>query len=182
MASYDYRVFVGAFPTGRLSEEIQALRLHCDPKTARITPPHVTLAGTYPRRGPATPEHEADAIARLQAIREKIQPFELALGGIHTFPPASRPVIYLGVERTPSLLAARQSLIEALGLDKHREFSPHLTIAMRLSKAAAEPVLAELLASQWQSRRWLAPIGELRLMQRGAADPAWRCIASIPLG
>ena len=44
---YDYRIFVGAFPGGDLGESIQAIRARYDPKTARITAPHVTLAGTY---------------------------------------------------------------------------------------------------------------------------------------
>ena len=65
--SHDYRIFVGAFPIGDLADRIQALRQRHDPKTARITAPHVTLAGTYWRTGPATPENESDTIAHLQA-------------------------------------------------------------------------------------------------------------------
>jgi hypothetical protein len=65
----DYRVFVGAFPTGELAERIRAVRVQHDAKTARITAPHVTMAGTYWRSGPATPENECDAIARLQAAQ-----------------------------------------------------------------------------------------------------------------
>jgi len=63
----DYRIFVGAFPTGELAERIQAVRLRHDAKTARVTAPHVTVAGTYWRSGPAKPENESDTIARLQA-------------------------------------------------------------------------------------------------------------------
>jgi hypothetical protein len=43
----DYRIFVGAFPEGDLADRIQAVRLQHDARTARITAPHVTLAGTY---------------------------------------------------------------------------------------------------------------------------------------
>ncbi len=32
-----YRIFVGAFVSGRLAETIQTVRLRWDPKTARIT-------------------------------------------------------------------------------------------------------------------------------------------------
>ena len=58
----DYRIFVGAFPTGDFVDRVQALRKQHDPKTARITPPHVTLAGTYWRQGPATRDNETESI------------------------------------------------------------------------------------------------------------------------
>ena len=62
MSRGDYRIFVGVFPTGDLADRIQGLREQCDPVTARITAPHVTLAGTYWRTGPATPENEPSRI------------------------------------------------------------------------------------------------------------------------
>ena len=123
----DYRIFVGAFPLGELAERIQAVRLRHDAKTARITAPHVTVAGTYWRSGPATPENESDTIARLQVIQCKLLPFELALGGVESFLPLNN-VIYLRVERTASLLAARKVLLDALGPDKERRYTPHLTL------------------------------------------------------
>ena len=48
----DYRIFVGAFLEGELANAVQAIRQQYDPVTARITPPHVTSAGTYWRSGP----------------------------------------------------------------------------------------------------------------------------------
>ena len=177
----DYRIFVGAFPTGELAERLQQVRLAYDRKTALITPPHVTLAGTYWRSGPPTPENEAQAVAGLQTLRGQVAPFDLILGGIHTFPPASKPIIYLGVERSPQLLAVRQALLGALGSDKHRRFEPHLTLAMRLSAAPAASMLANLRPGEWDRERFTAPIHELRLMQRGPHDPAWRCIFVLEL-
>lgn len=177
----DYRIFAGAFPTGELAERIQQVRLRYDRKTALITPPHVTLAGTYWRSGPPTPENEAQAIASLQALCGQVAPFELILGGIQTFPPASKPVIYLCVECSSQLLAVRSKLLDALGSDKHRRFEPHLTLAMRLSRPRAEAMLSELSGSEWQSERIIAPITSLRLMQRGPKHPAWRCIFVLEL-
>lgn len=177
----DYRIFVGAFPGGELTRRIQALRAHYDPRTARITPPHVTLAGTYWRSGPATPQNEAGAIARLQALQGAIPPFKLRLGGVRFFPPMSRPVIYLGVEVTAELLAARRMLLEALGPDKHRQFTPHLTLAMRLGEPAARSMLDDLQDSEWHRALHPAPIHELCLMQRGPNDPVWRTIYRLPL-
>ena len=64
----EYRIFIGAFPQGEIASRLQAVREHYDRVTARITAPHVTLAGTYWRRGPATAEQEAETMARLQTI------------------------------------------------------------------------------------------------------------------
>lgn len=179
---HDYRIFVGAFPQGALAQRIQALREQYDPVTARITAPHVTLAGTYRRRGPATPEQEAETMARLQAIGGKLEAFPLHLGGIALFAPTERPVIYLQVEPTPALLAVRTALINLLGRDKHHHFTPHLTLAMRLKGPTARQMLDALHQSEWHRERWQAPIERLALMQRGPADPAWRAIGEVTLG
>lgn len=179
---HDYRIFVGAFPQGELAQRIQTLREQYDPVTARITAPHVTLAGTYWRRGPATPEQEADAIAQLESLKGTLAAFPLHLGGIALFAPTERPVIYLQVEPTPALLAVRTALINGLGRDKHHHFTPHLTLAMRLKGPAARQMLDDLHAIDWHSHRWQTPIDRLSLMQRGPADPAWREIRQIALG
>ncbi len=176
----DYRIFVGAFPKEPLAGRIQALRQHYDVKTARITPPHVTVAGTYWRQGPATAQNEAAAIAALRLAQARIPRFDLILNGVAVFP-GTRPVIHLKVAAGPGLLAARQSLLEVLGVDSHREFVPHLTLAMRLEGDPARAMLAELRSSEWNANQEIAPIEELRLMQRGPEDPAWRCIAVFPL-
>lgn len=177
----DYRIFVGAFPQGDLANRIQTLREQYDPVTARITAPHVTLAGTYWRSGPATPANEAATIARLQASQREFHPFALTLGGIATFPPADRPVIYLQVAVTPALLAVRSALLNVLGRDKHRHFTPHLTLAMRLKGIPARQMVEGLQQSEWHTERWSASIDRLALMQRGPDDPAWREIATVAL-
>jgi len=148
--------------------------------TARITPPHVTLAGTYWRRGPATPENEAAAIARLSDAAAKVIPFELDLGGVESFLPQTR-VVYLAVSVTPGLLAARQAMLGVLGRDKHRQFHPHLTLAMRLDERRTAQALDEHRQTTWHSSRWHAPIDHLWLMQRGPADKAWRFIHRVNL-
>jgi 2'-5' RNA ligase len=176
----DYRIFVGAFPTGDLAQRIQALRQRCDAVTAQKTAPHVTLAGTYWRTGPATLANEAETIARLQMIQDQIQPFEVVLGGIRSFLPWAR-VVYLQVEPTAGLLTAREVLLQALGKDKHRRFVPHLTLAMRLGRRETRSLLAQLQQSEWHSGRWSVLMDHLWLMQRGPGDPAWRYIQRIDL-
>src|SRR5512138_3219208 len=131
-----YRIFAGAFVTGELGEQIQAIRQQYDPVTARITPPHVTLAGTYWRSGPATVASEAEAIRRLEILPGILVPFELVLNGVRTFP-GERPVVYMGVEVNKGLVEARNLLLGMFGMDKHNDFRPHLTLAMRLPWDAA---------------------------------------------
>lgn len=176
----DYRIFVGAFLGDELAAQIQALRLAHDRKTAQITAPHVTLAGTYWRSGAPVPASEAAASAALQAACARLAPFALELGGIAGFGRVPH-VIYLAVAPTPALLAVRTALLAALGPDKHGQFTPHLTLAMRLPAAASAQLYADLLRSPWHTQRWQAPIRQLQLMQRGPADPAWRTIDVLPL-
>lgn len=176
--SGDYRIFVGAFPQGQQIEQIQELRQRIDPQTAVITPPHVTLAGTYWRTGPPTPENESTLIEKLNALSAELRPFTLHLGGIYTF---GQRVIYLGVLPTEEMLAARSSLLGVMGQDKHRQFRPHLTLAMRLKREPFSQTLAELQQSDWENGRFTHQLYELHLMQRGPSDAAWRTIHTLPL-
>jgi 2'-5' RNA ligase len=176
----DYRIFVGAFPEGDLADRIQAVRLRHDAKTARITNPHVTLAGTYWRSGPPTPENEAATIERLRSIETQLQPFEMKIGGVETFL-LDNPVIYLHVEPAPDLLAARQALLRIIGQDKQRHFTPHLTLTMRLDQPKIEALLPQLRQTDWHALRWSVLIDHLWLMQRGPHDPAWRYIYRIEM-
>ncbi len=180
----DYRIFVGAFPTGALAADLQALRERIDAKTARITPPHVTLAGTYWRTlanqtgNDPYLSNEMVLIEQFEALTGTIAPFELHLGGIATF---GRRVVYLSAETTPALLTIRQTLLTLLGRDKHRRFTPHLTLAMRLRGEAFDRTLADLRGSRWDLGRVTAPIHQLQLMLRAPHEPAWRTIATLPL-
>lgn len=174
----DYRIFVGAFPTGELAEQIQKIREEIDVKTAQITPPHVTLAGIYWRNGKPTRANEHELIEKLDTISAHLLAFDLQLGGIQTF---GERVIYMNVALTEPLLIARRTLINQMGNDKHRRFKPHLTLAMRLKQPAFSEVLTNLQESEWHDGRYTSRITELHLMQRGEADPVWRHIHTIPL-
>lgn len=176
--SGDYRIFVGAFPEGEKIEQIQKLREQFDWKTSQITPPHVTLAGTYWRTGQPNAANESLLIEKLTALAPYLKPMTLQLGGIYTF---GKRVIYLGVLPTDDMLATRNSLLGVIGKDKHRQFKPHLTLVMRLKGEQFNEALAKLQQTEWEDGRFTTPIHELRLMQRGPNDPAWRTIHTIPL-
>lgn len=174
----DYRIFVGAFLEGELAAEIQSLRERIDPLTAAMTAPHVTLAGVYWRHGPATAENETVLIHRLQQRQKRLPPFTMELGGVRRF---GDRVLYLGVKPTRELLAIRHTLLRVAGEDKHRRFTPHLTLAQRLDPAEMAAAEAALLATKWEQERWRVPVTQLQLMQRGPDDAAWRVIAVLAL-
>ena len=169
----DYRIFVGAFPEGDLADRIQAVRSKYDAKTARITAPHVTMAGTYWRDGSPTPENEAHTIEQLRSIEDQLHPFELKIGGVATFLPET-PVIYLHIEPTPELLAVRQAMLNVIGQDKQRHFTPHLTLTMRLDARRSETLFEQLRQTDWLVQPRSVTIDHLWLVQRGPNDPAWR--------
>jgi 2'-5' RNA ligase len=176
--SGDYRIFVGAFPNGDKIDQIQQLRQQVDAKTAQITPPHVTLAGSYWRTGRPTAANEGVLIEKLTSLAPYLKPFSLQLGGIYTF---GQRVIYLGVLPTEEMMAIRKSLLRVMGQDKHRQFRPHLTVAMRLKGSQFEESLALLRQSEWENGRFSTSIHELQLMLRGPNDLAWRTIHTLPL-
>ena len=176
----DYRIFVGAFPEGDLADRLQAVRLRHDAKTARITNPHVTMAGTYWRSGSPPPENEAATIEQLRSIENQLHPFEMQIGGVETFLPDT-PVIYLHIEATPELLAVRRMMLQVIGMDKQQHFTPHLTLTMRLDAQQTETLLTQLRQTDWLMQLWSITIDHLWLMQRGPNDPAWRYIHRIEL-
>ena len=79
------------------------------------------------------------------------------------------------------MLAARRVLLDALGPDKERRYTPHLTLTMRLDKGETQARLKELRQSEWQSGHWVVPLDHLWLMQRGPDDRAWRYIYRVSL-
>lgn len=174
----DYRIFVGAFPTGELADRIQSVRENLDPQTAAVAMPHVTLAGTYWRSGPATVRNEANIVTQFRKLAPKLSAFNLHLKGVRSF---GQRAIYLGVKADSKLLEMRAVLLNILGEDKHRRFTPHMTLAMRLEQPLFDNGLAELQEGEWGNGRFTAPINELRLMLRGPDDPAWRSVHTIPL-
>jgi 2'-5' RNA ligase len=99
--SNTYRIFVGAFPSGELAARIQALRERLDPITARITPPHVTIAGTYTRTGKPASGSEIETIQKLSHLNHLVSAFDLQLKGIGVFPRKDYPVIKFNVVPTP---------------------------------------------------------------------------------
>ncbi len=174
----DYRIFVGAFLTGELETAVQTIREKYDLKTAKICPPHVTIAGTYWRTGKPTAKNEKELIAQLETWLPKLNVFELDLGTIRTF---GNRVVFLDVKMSEALQDARRTLQNVMGQDKHRRFTPHCTLAMRLEPDAVQTMVDELRETEWHNGRFTQAVTELQLMQRGENDPTWRPILTTSL-
>ena len=98
----------------------------------------------------------------------------MKIGGVETFLPHN-PVIYLHIEPTPELLAVRQTVLHAIGSDKHRHFTPHLTLTMRLDASENRSVASATAPDRVaHAADGASTIDHLWLMQRGPNDPAWR--------
>ena len=100
------------------------------------------------------------------------------MGGIKTF---GHRTVYLDGAVTPILTAVRHRLRQIMSQDKHRQWTPHLILAMLLNPWEVQQMVEELRAGEWKNDRFTFPIHEFCLMQRGAEDPTWRCIAQYEL-
>jgi 2'-5' RNA ligase len=85
------------------------------------------------------------------------------------------------VEINQGLIEARNLMLSMLGPDKHKKFNPHLTLAMRLPWEEAWQMVNDLQQTEWATQPHTAPIREVRLMQRGPQDRAWRAIHRLML-
>jgi 2'-5' RNA ligase len=135
--------FIALLPPSTVQTEVTQIkeyfRDHHGSGAALRSPPHITL---FP------PFRWADAAitplsTTLTHFAQSQTPPTIELSGFGAFP---LRVIYIHVEKTPSLMALQASLVThlraSLGLQsparsRHRAFTPHLTVAFRDLKPAA---------------------------------------------
>ena len=111
--------------------------------------------------------------------------FDVAFGGVGTFPPGSRArVIWLGVrEGAESLVKLHEitdARLRALGLDlETRPFAPHLTLG-RLREGVSAPTLHSIVASDADSGVGVSRVEAVRLYESrlGAGGPTHTALAA----
>lgn len=175
------RIFIGAFPTGSIAADLQAIRIKYDPKTAKISSPHVTLAGIYEYSENWFLKNEEEIITKIQDICTNIPTFEIQLGGVRIFPSKRKSIVYLEVVQTPDLLTARKELLSILGPDRHTHYTPHLTLAMRITDQQAKEMQSALSNKIWDQKQKTFSVASLQLMQRFPTDASWRTITVLQL-
>ncbi len=170
------RYFLAACLPNHLANQLQPIRRRHSTGSDPLTPPHVTLVRSWS----TTPEKQGETMARLQAVQPQLRPFDLKLGGIGAFHSPQR-VIYLNVEPTEGLWAARRALLEAIDSNDSRPFRSHLTLAKGLEQDKFETLLAQLNQSKWQTGRWAVQVNQVWLMQRELDEPTWQRRQQIDL-
>jgi 2'-5' RNA ligase len=137
-------IFVLSELTGALRDRIRTIHEQYDPKLARLTPPHLTVAGSS-GVGMIAPDTSTEELRRaLEPIAASTKPLILSLGAPHRFP--GTEIISLPLDPHGPLRALHEH-IAASGLRFRASrfaFSPHVTLSYFPTLTRARE--AELLA------------------------------------
>jgi 2'-5' RNA ligase len=161
-------------PVGEFVEHLRR-ELHPDlPHLAAhltILPPR-TITGT-----------ESSALQTLERLCGQVEPFEVDLGGVETFSPAT-PTVYIRVDHAAGRMIElhRQLNAGALTCLEEWPYIPHLTIVKMATEPAAEH------AFRVATERWARYAGSRRILLeqltfvREEELHCWVDLAPVPLG
>jgi 2'-5' RNA ligase len=137
-------IFVVTELTGPALEAVHAAQQRFDPKLARGTPPHITLAGSS-GVGPLPPNTKvAEIRAALGPAARAIEPFDVRFERPHRY--MTTDIVVLPVDPHGAIRALHEA-IAGCGLrfepSRHR-FSPHCTLSFyrRLTRQAERDLMA----------------------------------------
>jgi 2'-5' RNA ligase len=162
---------------GPAGEFVENLRRELHPDLPHLAA-HLTLLP--PRLLHGT---ETSALQLLERICGEAEPFEVALGDVETFVPAT-PTVYIRVTQAASRMCElhRQLNTQALECREEWPYIPHMTIA---KMAPGQPVEN---AFQMASERWASYPGSRRILLeqltfvREEGPNCWIDLALLPLG
>ena len=166
-----------AYVTSPVGEFVENLRRELHPDLPLLAA-HLTILP--PRRLQGT---ESSALETLARVCGRAEPFEIHLGAVETFIPAT-PTVYIRVEHAAARMRELHDLLNTQALAFHEEwpYIPHLTIV----KMATEPPAQE--AFMISSQRWAQYSGSRRILLdrltfvREEAADCWVDLAPVPLG
>jgi 2'-5' RNA ligase len=179
---------------GEAGARIRALQERFDPKLARETPPHVTLAGSS-GLGVVPPDvPRARVLELLAPVGAEVGPLSLAFGAPERFPGTNIVVLPLDPHGP---IRALHDRIGRTGLPFARAkftFTPHATLSFypTLSAAALRELLAlrvrepavidRLVVSHTRAPQPPARWGEVPLVGGAAAEPPGAKVPNAPSG
>jgi len=174
MASLRYALV--AYVRSPVGEFVEALRRELHPDTAHMAA-HVTILPPRQLQG-----SEEAALSFLEEACSRIEPFDIELGDVETFLPAT-PTVFIQVKRAAYRLRELHDQLSSKSLCCAEDwpYMPHLTIV----KVGQEPQARE--AFRIASERWgqfegkrMIHISELMFVKEGQS--CWEDVAPIPLG
>ncbi len=141
-------------------------------------PAHVTLVPPRPLHGP-----EQEAMRSIDKICRTVAPFEVLMGGVETFVPAT-PTVFIRVAHAAyRLRELHDRLVQgALADQEPWPYMPHLTIAKLPDEESAYRA-AKIARQRWEQfsgpRR--VHVGELTFVRQGTLDQSWVDLQSVRL-
>ncbi|MFZ0804650.1 MAG: 2'-5' RNA ligase family protein [Candidatus Sulfotelmatobacter sp.] len=166
-----------AYVKSAAGEFVEKLRRELHPDLPHL-PAHLTILPPRPLNGT-----EAAAVQLLERVCGQTEPFEVNLGSVETFIPAT-PTVYIQVDGTARRMCELHGLlnVEALKFNEEWPYIPHLTIAKMSSEQMAVDAL-KIAREFWErysgSRRILL---ENLTFVREDGQNCWVDLAPVPLG
>ncbi|HET7183564.1 MAG TPA: 2'-5' RNA ligase family protein [Terriglobales bacterium] len=166
-----------AYVTSPVAGFVEGLRRQFHPRQAHL-PAHVSVLP--PRRLKGT---EAQALDSLESVCSAVEPFEIVLGEVATFVPAT-PTVFLRVAHAAYRMRELHDRLNVAALHGEEQwpYMPHLTI-FRM-----DTVEEALAASEEARRRWEEYRESRRVLiervtfVREAGPNCWTDLAPVPLG
>ena len=166
-----------AYVTSPVAGFVEGLRRQFHPRQAHL-PAHISVLP--PRRLKGT---EAEALDTLESVCSAVEPFEIVLGEVATFVPAT-PTVFLRVAHAAYRMRELHDRLNVAALHGEEQwpYMPHLTIFRMDSVAQATPALEEA-RRRWdnyqETRRVL--IEQVTFVREAGAN-RWIDLAPVPLG
>jgi 2'-5' RNA ligase len=168
---------VVAYLRDPVGQFVERLRREMHPKHAHL-PAHISILPPRPLEG-----SESEALEVMEHVCETIAPFEIALGEVATFAPAT-PTVFIRLAHAAYRMRELHDRLNsgALHADEPWPYMPHLTIAKMDTEEQSERVLREARRrwDEYSSTRRVV-IEEITFVRQAGPDH-WVDIAPVPLG
>jgi 2'-5' RNA ligase len=171
------RYSIVAYVHSPVGQFVESLRRQLHPAQLHLAA-HVTVLPPRVLQGT-----EAAATELLEEVCSRVDPFEIALGDVETFCPAT-PTVFIRVARAGYRLRELHDLLNTGVLSAREQFPymPHLTIAKLNDEAEAQQ------DQKMAAERWAAFEGVRRIQIKELAfvreekENRWVDLAPVPLG
>jgi len=165
-----------AYVRSPLGEFVEDLRRELHPNTPHMAA-HVTVLPPRALQG-----SEASALLFLEEVCSRVEPFDVELGDVETFLPAT-PTVFIQVKRAAYRLRELHDQLSSKSLccDEDWPYMPHLTILKAGQEGQARQAF-ETARERWRQfgGKRMIRITELMFVKEGSN--CWEDVAPVPLG